>query len=209
MNCPFCLEIKDNLNNPTNKNRIIKETKNFIVIPTIGSFVDNYLLIISKKHINCFKQLNEKEFLELNDLTNWIKNINKTYFKTKTIIFEHGSFEKNNTSGKSIIHAHWHILPFSKSLLGNLLNNKSFIIKEIKSLNSLNNLEDDKNDYLYYEDINEKCYIINHQELPSQYLRKVIANSLNIDTWNWREYPYFDKIDKTLNFYKKIKKEKI
>lgn len=207
--CPFCLEIKDNLNNPTKKNRIIKETNSFIVVPTIGAFIDNYLLIIPKKHINCFKELNSIEFLELNDLTNWIKNINKIYFKSKTIIFEHGSFENNNTSGKSIVHAHLHILPFSKSLLKDIINNKEITINEIKNLSSLKYFTKDKTDYLYYEDINEKRYIINHQELPSQFLRKVVANSLNITTWNWREYPYFDKIDKTLRFYKEIKKENL
>ena len=34
------------------KNTIIDESDNFFVLPSIGSLVDGYLLIVSKKHIN-------------------------------------------------------------------------------------------------------------------------------------------------------------
>lgn len=41
-----------------------------------------------------------------------------------------------------------------------------------------------------------------HQGIPSQFLRKVLANSLQLEEWNWREYPYIEAIEESLKFYK-------
>ena len=47
MDCVFC-----NIDNSKVKNTIIDESDNFFVLPSIGSLVDGYLLIVSKRHIN-------------------------------------------------------------------------------------------------------------------------------------------------------------
>lgn len=203
MNCPFCIEIKNNSDNPFKKNRIIKETPHFIVIPTLGGFVNNYLLIIPKRHINCFGELNFKEVKEFNILINWLKDINKQFFQSNTILFEHGSLNNLNNSGKSIIHAHIHILPFNKSLLNDI--NEKFQIQTIKSIESLQTICHNMNDYLYFQDIDGESYVISHIGVPSQFLRKIFANSLNLDTWNWREFPYLENIEENIKFYQKIK----
>lgn len=48
--CPFCKELLNRTDNVIKSDRIIAETKSFIVLPTIGGFVDNYLLIVPRKH---------------------------------------------------------------------------------------------------------------------------------------------------------------
>ena len=44
-NCIFC-----NVDKSMYYNTILEETNNFFVIPTKGSLVDGYVLIVSKKH---------------------------------------------------------------------------------------------------------------------------------------------------------------
>ena len=54
--CDFCKLDKSKI-----YNTIIEETKNFYIKPSIGAIVEGYLLIISKRHVNCMQQLNENE----------------------------------------------------------------------------------------------------------------------------------------------------
>ena len=41
---------------------------NFIVIPTLGSLVDGYILIVTKRHINSMSELNEEELIEYKNI---------------------------------------------------------------------------------------------------------------------------------------------
>lgn len=199
--CPFCNEYKNKINELIKFNRIILETKSFIVIPTVGGFLKNYLLIVPKKHINCFGELSLCQFKELNQIILWQKKINKKYFNMKTSMFEHGTLNPNNESGKSIIHAHLHVFPNNISLIPEI-DKYDFGINKIDNIENLKIVSRKYNSYLYYNDIDNKDYIITHQGVPSQFLRKVLAKVLNIDTWNWREYPLINEIKNTTNFYK-------
>ena len=75
--CPFCQEDKNRNANVIGKNRIIAETDNFIIFPTVGGFVENYQLIAPKKHINFFGQFTENEWNELKRIITWQRRINK------------------------------------------------------------------------------------------------------------------------------------
>jgi len=200
ISCPFCNEFKDNTNNPVNRNRIIAETENFIVLPTTGGFVQNYQLIIPKKHINCFGELSANKLKELQTIINWQKSVNKIYFKSKTSMFEHGALYPHDESGKSIIHAHMHIFPNNKSLLNEILK-YNFEVKKISDIADLRHICKEKDSYLYYADIDNKNYVISHDGIPSQFLRKLLANNNGIKRWNWREYPYLENIIKSIEFY--------
>lgn len=64
-NCRLCLSEQI-------ENEIIYETKNFYVVPALGSFVPYYFLVISKQHINSMAAL-----------INNNNNLNKEYTKIK------------------------------------------------------------------------------------------------------------------------------
>lgn len=115
--CPFCKEQEKKYNDIIKKSRIIADADNFIVFPTTGGFVENYQLIVPKKHINCFGELSVDQLKELKKLILWQKEINKKYYNMQSSMFEHGALYPNNSSGKSIVHAHLHIFPNNISLL--------------------------------------------------------------------------------------------
>ena len=130
--------------------------------------------------------------------------INKKYFNSSFSMFEHGALYPSNESGKSIIHAHLHIFPNNISLLDEI-SKYNFETEEIDDINDLRQICHEYEKYLYYRDVNGKNYIMTHQGIPSQFLRMVLANSLQKQEWNWREYPLIDVIEKNLEFYKEKK----
>ena len=198
--CPFCEEQKDSCKSVIGKSRIIAETDSFVVLPTTGGFIDNYQLIVPKKHINCFGELSVEQLKELKQLIMWQKQINNKYFNMYTSMFEHGALHPNNESGKSIVHAHLHIFPNNKSLL-NEIDKYNFGITEINDIYDLRQICHNYATYLYYSDIDDKDYVMTHQGIPSQFLRKVLADSLNKTDWNWRENPFIDRIEENIKFY--------
>ena len=199
--CPFCEEQKKSNVSVINKSRVIAETDSFIVFPTTGGFVENYQLIVPKNHINCFGELSTKQLKELKGIILWQKEINKKYFNSSSSMFEHGSLHPNNESGKSIVHAHLHIFPNNRSLLDEI-KKYNFNIENINGIEQLKQLCQRVNNYLYYNDIDEKDYVIIHDGIPSQFLRMLFAQSQGIKNWNWREYPLIESIENSLNFYK-------
>ena len=70
MNCIFC-----NIDNRKIENTIIEETDNFYILPTLGSLVDGYLLIISKKHINSMSELSNQEKEEYKSILKKYRNL--------------------------------------------------------------------------------------------------------------------------------------
>ena len=198
--CPFCKEEKNRNDNPIKKDRIIAETKNLIVFPTTGGFVKNYQLIVPKKHLNCFGELTKEELQELKFLIEWQKNINKNYFNSNTSMFEHGALIPHNTSGKSIVHAHLHVFPNNTTLI-NKISKYGFNINRISDISELSTISRDFENYLYYQDIDGTNYVITHDGIPSQFLRKVLAESKGIENWNWRKDPYLGSIIENINFY--------
>lgn len=200
INCPFCEEQKDPKNSIFGRDRIIAETDSFIVFPTTGGFVDNYQLIVPKVHINCFGELSIEQLKELKEIIKWQKDINKEYFNMSSSMFEHGALNPSNESGKSIVHAHLHIFPNNNTLFDEI-NKYGFGIMSINDISDLQTICREYEKYLYYCDVDGKNYIMTHEGIPSQFLRKVLADSLGIATWNWREAPYLDAIEKSLDFY--------
>lgn len=198
--CPFCEEQKNRSVSVINKSRIIAETDNFVVFPTTGGFVENYQLIVPKNHINCFGELSLSQLKELKGLILWQKEINEKYFNMKSSMFEHGALHPSNESGKSIIHAHLHIFPNNISLLESI-SKYNFGIEDINDIADLRQICHQYMTYLYYGDIDDRDYIMTHQGIPSQFLRKVLTESLGKNNWNWREYPLIDAIENNLKFY--------
>ena len=168
-------------------------------------------MIVPKEHINCFGELSIEQLKELKEIVEWQKEINKEYFNMSSSMFEHGALNPSNESGKSIIHAHLHIFPNNISLFHEI-NKYGFGIMPINDINDLQIICKQYEKYLYYCDIDGKNYIMTHEGIPSQFLRKVLADSMGIVDWNWREAPYLDAIEMSLDFYKtkslKLKKEK-
>jgi len=184
-------------------NRIIKETKNFVIIPTIGQIVEGYLLIVPKQHYLCIGALPPNHFEELEKIIDNCKKALLSVYNKKTIMFEHGavgiSFKER--AGCCTDHAHLHVVPAEVDLLDEI--RKNYIPQKITSLKELKEKYLKKVPYLFYQNNQEDMYVFNAPIVMSQYFRQILAKKLNkMDKWDWRLY--YGK-EKMINTIKKLK----
>ena len=192
--CIFC-----NIDKNKIYNTILDETDNFIVLPTLGSLVEGYILIVSKHHLFNIGELNDNEKDEYMKLLNKYREIFNNIYGEYPIIFEHGTnrLDKENAAS-SVVHAHTHIVNFN-------FKNEKLLLKELnfKQLDKLCNIDNTKN-YIFYISNCGKEYIAYDFEKRSQLMRILIARELGFqDKFNWKCEAFTDNIVKTIEKLKR------
>ena len=191
--CIFC-----SFDNSKVENTIIEETENFYVLPAVGSLVDGYLLIVSKRHVNSMADLNDVETSEYIGLIDKYRNKFFKIYQKSPIVFEHGTpivASSNKTS--SVYHAHTHIVNH------NFKDEKSIISElKFKKINNVTHIVNDKN-YISY--INPLGINMVSYKFPSisQLMRKYIACDLGMDDkYSWRDFDFMNNIILTIDKFK-------
>ncbi len=192
--CKFC-----NIENKK-ENTIIYESSYFYVIPSLGAFIPNYLLLISKKHIYSMSELENVEFEEYKKIVNKFTKNYEGKFNRKLIMFEHGSSSKEEHSASSVTHAHLHIIDYNfkdEQKLINDLKMQEIKIEELKNITK---------NYVFYISNNGKCYITLDFPSVSQLMRIKIAEEIGMkDKYNWKKDKFMKNINLTIENFKKIK----
>lgn len=187
INCIFCKSDKSKI-----ENKIIEETENFVVTPSLGSLVEGYILIISKKHIHSMSELSDEEKIEYFNLIDKYRNKFNSIYGKMPIVFEHGSsYRKDNHSASSVIHAHTHIV------------NHNYIKETtlIKAMNFKNRteLKYKNKDYVFYISPDGTSYLTYNFKHISQLMRIEIAKDLGLeDKYNWRDNPFIENVIATI-----------
>lgn len=187
--CIFC-----NIDTTKIYNTILDETENFIVVPTLGSLVDGYVLIVSKHHIfNMGELAIEKQEEYINLVNKYRELFNKIYGKYP-IVFEHGTSKNDiNLTSSSVIHAHTHIVNHSFVDENKIISDLNF-----KEISEVNEVLSDKN-YIFYISKCGKKYITYNFESTSQLMRILIAKDLGYENkYNWKNDTFLDNIEKTI-----------
>jgi hypothetical protein len=100
------------------------------------------------------------------------------------VFFEHGA-RGPNSGGCGISHAHLHALPLSVDEVLPKLKSQ-FPHLPIGSLSELKPATSGAS-YLYCEDPSSQGWLFFPRVLPSQYMRRLIAESAGISLWDWRQ----------------------
>ena len=112
--CQFCQMTADD-QGPSRRlcDRRLWETANFTVVPTLGSIVEGWFLLVSKSHHLCFGALPSEIRAEGQDLLERVASWVRAHYGPATV-FEHGPATESSPIGCGIDHAHLHIvhLPF-------------------------------------------------------------------------------------------------
>ncbi len=101
MNCEFC-------KNSEIDSRVIIENELAKAFPSIQPIVPGHILIIPKRHIQRFEELNEKERGSIFDLMDKVK---KALIKTFEAEGFNIAWNENEIAGQSVPHFHLHIVP--------------------------------------------------------------------------------------------------
>jgi len=183
--------------------RILRETENFVIFPSIGQIVEGYLLIMPKDHYLSTAHLPDAWYDELEHLCEETRQVLSSAY-CPPIFFEHGPMSFQQTGGCCVDHAHIHAVPVSLNLAQEL--RKHFTERRITNLNELKNQFVRGVAYLFFEDAKGNRYVYDAPLVPSQYLRQLVASKIGLpERQDWRMYPGEEEMLntlKTLAFWK-------
>jgi len=175
---------------------VLFETEEFAAIPSLGSLVPGWILIVPKKRIINLAALSEVERGRLIRFTCSIEDKMKT-FGQKVYRFEHGGLESSLVSC-GVEQAHMHLVPLPFDLVDMALKSTD-VDWGIKSSQSATwEGISTSTEYLMMADEN-RFYTGEVRQPTSQWFRKLIAeNTGQPEKWDYKRYPNFENIGLTL-----------
>ena len=175
--------------------RIITQTNNFIVLPSLGPLMEGHVLIVPREHRLGMSGIPEAQYDELEEIFREV-SIKITEEYGASLFFEHGDISREKKAGSCIQHAHFHVLPTDLEI-ANYLENR-LERREIKKLVELRDQAEKQEPYLFLEEKGERYVFTVPDVLPSQYLRQVIAVQLETpERWDWRTSPNIEEMLRT------------
>ena len=211
--CGFCAEIR-NLEQDNNllhshitpatglHSRVLYETAHFQVIPTLGAFVEGYVMVVSKDHYDCVGKLPPEQIAELEQIVEEMKGRIRRRYGTAAVCFEHGSVSCTNRFGGCINHAHLHIVPCRENLVDQV-RQYDLELSPITTLDALAQYGRDGRPYLYFQDADGARFLITGLCFVSQFFRMLLARHHAVgECWDWRKHLYLENIGKTIDALK-------
>jgi len=202
-NCKYCSDLLNQNKNNSHLpwNTILFETENFVVVPTLGSLVEGWILIVPKDHYICMGAMPKSLWPELLGVKNYFNNILTDLYGPITL-FEHGPHKKKLSIGCGIDHAHLHLVPLNFNLLSKATNESEILGNTWSKLPSLEQTADLYNNnlsYIYIEDPNSSPYCCTLDSAPCQLLRKLIAKEIGIESqYDYKEYEFKNNVVSTI-----------
>lgn len=154
---------------------ILYETDNFSVIPGTGAFYEGYIMIVPKRHVMSFANLNEIELDEFFIIYSNLSSILSCIYGKKVFGFECGSGKTGAGKHKtSIVHAHFHMACTNMPVLKEVQS--SGLTPQLISKDTIQNYNEDP--YMLYVDQDDNWYIScdKRDYYPRQHPRQVLAH---------------------------------
>lgn len=187
----------------TNKswNTVVLETDDFVLTPTLGSVVPNWLLLWPKQpYLSCLEWKGADADLDevaRNALSQLDAPMPDNY-----IWFEHGCAKHGSLTGCGVNHAHLHILLDPYFSLEQFHSTVEQFLEDQRSGKSISKTHASSfgGDYHCYGG-NGKTHIPRGSgELGSQFFRKVVASLANeTENWDYRKHPFEVNVQRTLD----------
>jgi ATP adenylyltransferase len=197
--CCLCTGIAENDLRET-WNQPVFESPNFVAIPSLGSLVEGWLLIVPKHHFISAAVLPAHLLGEMAQLK---QNVCETLAKQygPVCVFEHGPAGEHRAAGCGVDHAHVHVVPVRADLM---LAAQQFLPADVKfrqgTLAECRAAAESGSDYLYVEQPVGVEFVAFHQQFGSQTFRKAIASICGIpNEYNWRDHPNLNKVLATID----------
>ena len=171
----------------------------FVVVPALGALAAGHLMILTRSHYPNMGCLLEGDLMRLSSLLRRIRDVVSAAYGD-VVAFEHGPALSAYGGGSCIDHAHLQVLPLSVSgdLLPRLSEKCDF--RPMDDISVLSQIGLRNLPYVFFQDQRERMFICQPANVPSQYLRRVIAEELGRpDQWDYALFPNLDFIDATIS----------
>ena len=185
---------------------VVYEDANFLVVPTLGSIVPNWLLIIPKKTCTCFADLELMGFPKLRDSI-YATADNLRLSAEQILWFEHGAKQTGSDTGCGVDYAHAHVIINPTFSFGSFKNSvfdalpidwASYSVTN--SLPVVSNFEN----YLVFGFKDEAFFTNDVSKAGSQFFRRVIARLVGLDEqWDYTQHPHIENVKLTLRKFGK------
>jgi diadenosine tetraphosphate (Ap4A) HIT family hydrolase len=180
-------------------NKPVLESEHFLVLPSLGSLVLGWVLVIPKQHSLCIGALPQSLFPEFQRVKEQTVKLIASQFGVPCL-FEHGPSSAGLKVGCSVDHAHLHVVPFSGDLTrltaSFMPDGAGWRPADVQAC--INAFSVGEN-YLYFEQPLGTGFISVHPAFGSQVFRKAIALHLGKPhEFDWREYPNHSAIQATV-----------
>ncbi len=188
--CDFCDEFSGGHQNayakrygPNAANRELLSDGTFRVLPTLGQLVEGHLLIAPSFHVTSMGDLIPEESSRLEVVCESVRLALQQVYG-RVLFFEHG-IRSAGSGGCGIEHAHMHALPvIANGVLETLI--REFGGCAIHALADIGETVRQESSYLFFEDSSSTRYVFPVERIPSQYMRKLVADSIGKSDWDWR-----------------------
>lgn len=189
--CDFCEELSGSSRSSFSQiykgcpeRRVLFRSEQFAVMPSLGQIVEGYLMILPRKHSNALGDLSAADVNELAAISRGVGEIlTKEY--GPYVLFEHGT-RSEGVGGCGIYHAHLHAAPLGTISDPVSALKATFPYEELAEVRELNDRTAGLSSYLFYGDSKGGLYVFNTGPLPSQYMRKLLADAIGEQAWDWR-----------------------
>ncbi|MBI4676194.1 MAG: HIT domain-containing protein [Elusimicrobia bacterium] len=178
------------------RERIVRETDNFVVLPTIGQIVEGYLLVLPKAHCLSLGHIPKENYRELEMLKDeTVAVLSRVY--CRPILFEHGAVSATRKGGACVTHAHLHVVPADVDLLPRI--DHRMPRRSLGGLSELKVQVERGIPYLFYETRGGDRFVFDACRLPSQYLRRLLAIEVGAEyKWDWKAHSGLQELTSVL-----------
>lgn len=180
-------------------NRPLMESANFAVIPSLGSLIEGWLLIVPRSHYLSAAHFPKALVEELDIVKREVSDALLDVYGW-VCFFEHGPSAPQSTTGCSVDHAHVHAVPVP----GSILDLAERLVPEGVSFRTGNLLDCSAAvasglDYLYFEEPGGPPRVATAPAFESQVFRQAIAAHMGCpDDFNWRTNAKHDVVQATV-----------
>ena len=188
--CDFCDEFAGGSQNAfaerycESTGRVVMASADFRVVPTLGQVVAGHLLIVPIRHLCAMADLKVMQIEELDHLCRRVRSVLTDVYGA-CVFFEHG-MRDSGSGGCGIDHAHLHAVPVAANGVLDVLR-REFGGCAIHDFAAIKETINQESSYLLFEDASASRYVFPVTELPSQYMRKLVADSIGKSDWDWRK----------------------
>jgi ATP adenylyltransferase len=176
--------------------RILAETPRLAVIPSLGALTFGHVLVVPREHRRSWASASPGERGSLLEILDLLSEELERQTEAPVHIFEHGSSAGGNSIACSVEHAHLHLVPADVDIWSGLVERLRW--RELSHLEELPYAVGGS-EYLLYCPPGGVAHLSLHGEgmIPSQLLRRVLAESLIEANWDWRSEPRLDLVERT------------
>jgi ATP adenylyltransferase len=188
--CAFCSQLTNARPHARPEDTAIAATKSFVAWPSVGSLVEGWLIVVPRSHCLALASLTDSQQYELTELVRGLIATLEAAYREPVYIFEHGPAMPGTSQGCSVDHAHLHLVPLEFDLISAARNFDSGVTwAAAGGLCSLRAQHSAGHPYVWIRSPNGDSWVTFDRDVPSQFLRRVIANELDLGEPEWRREP--------------------